>query len=37
MLLFPQRVILPRFGRYAILGDARRSTSEVRLDYLCCQ
>ena len=33
MLLFPQRVILTRFGRYTILGYASRSTSEARLDH----
>ncbi|HHX34150.1 MAG TPA: hypothetical protein GX719_02600 [Gammaproteobacteria bacterium] len=33
MLLFPQRVILTRFGRYAIHGYACRSTSEALLKH----
>ena len=35
MLLFPQWVILTRFGRYVISGYASRSTSEMRLDHVC--
>ena len=34
MLLFPQRVILTPFGRYAIHGYASRSTSEALLNHL---
>ena len=34
MLLFPQRVILAPFGRYAIHGYASRSTSEALLNHL---
>ena len=34
MLLFPQWVILTRFGRYVISGYASRSTSEMRLDHV---
>ena len=34
MLLFPQRVILTPFGRYAVHGYASRSTSEALLNHL---
>ena len=34
MLLFPQRVILTQFGRYAVHRYASRSTSEALLNHL---
>jgi len=35
-MLFPQRVIPTRFGRYAIPGYAQHSSNEALIDHLHC-
>src|SRR5690606_28177536 len=36
MLLFPQRAVMARFGRFAVPSFTCRSTREVLVNHLCC-